>query len=151
MRTATTVLALLACAGAITSTPMTAQATAGSAGASPPDARSRYEQERAACLSGQSGQERSSCLREAAAARAEAGRGGTAGENAAAYARNARLRCERLPAEQRDDCLARMEGQGTTSGSVAGGGILRELVTVEIGARPEAAEPGSAPASAPVR
>ncbi|MGA0609386.1 hypothetical protein [Caldimonas sp. KR1-144] len=144
MRRLTLGLSLLACAAAM------AQAPAKPGASSPPgEARSRYEQERAACLSGRSSQDREACLREAGAARAEAARL-AAGEDPAVYARNARLRCERLPPEDREACLARMDGRGTTSGSVAGGGILRELVTVEIGPRPPA-QPASEAASAPAR
>ena len=43
------------------------------------------------------------------------------------YVRNALQRCERLPDE-----VSRMQGQGATSGSVAGGGIYRELMTREL-------------------
>ncbi len=94
------------------------------------DARARYQQERAVCLSGQSSQDRATCLREAAAALAEAKRGAL-GAGAAPLARNARQRCEPLPADDRRACEARMQGQGSTSGSVDGGGIYRELREVE--------------------
>lgn len=55
------------------------------------------------------------------------------------YARNALARCQPLTADDRQDCLARMAGQGTTSGSVSGGGIYRELVTREPAAASSAA------------
>ncbi len=90
-------------------------------------AQTRHQQERAACLSGQSNQDRSTCLREADAAHAQARRGDL-DDGPAAYARNAIQRCDALPAADRPDCLARMQGQGSTSGSVAGGGIYRELL-----------------------
>lgn len=89
-------------------------------------AQARYQQERAVCLRGQSNQERGTCLREAQAALAEARHGGLDGD-ATSYARNASQRCERLPDEQRPDCIARMHGQGTVSGSSAAGGLYREL------------------------
>jgi hypothetical protein len=114
-------------------------------GAGVPDAKKRYEQERAACLSGVSRQERTACLREAAAAYAQARRGALDdGAAAAQYQRNALQRCERLPDEDRRACIARMQGQGTTSGSVEGGGIYRELVTREV-------SPPASGASAPRR
>jgi hypothetical protein len=97
----------------------------------PADALARYQQERAVCTSGQSNQDRATCLREAGAAFAEAKRDGL-GDGAAPYVRNAGQRCERLPDEDRRACVARMQGQGTTSGSAAAGGIYRELVTPEI-------------------
>ena len=93
----------------------------------PADALARYQQERAVCTSGQSNQDRATCLREAGAAFAEAKRDGL-GDGAAPYARNAGQRCDRLPDGDRRACVARMQGQGTTSGSAAAGGIYRELV-----------------------
>lgn len=89
-----------------------------------------YHQERVICLSGQSNQDRATCLREAGAALAEARRQGlnTAKESLAG---NATKRCEPLPAADRSACMARMNGLGSVSGSVAGGGIVRELVVRE--------------------
>jgi hypothetical protein len=103
----------------------------------------RYQQERSHCLDGSSNQDRATCLREAGAARDEALKQGL-GNNSAAYADNQRQRCAVLPDDDRRDCLARMQGQGSTSGSVAAGGLLRELVTTV----PAAAAP-SAPVAAP--
>ncbi len=94
------------------------------------DALARYQQERAVCTSGQSNQERATCLREAGAAYAQAKNGGL-GDDPAQYKANASKRCERLPDADRRDCMARMDGQGSTSGSAASGGIYRELVTRE--------------------
>ncbi len=96
-------------------------------------ARSVYEAERAACIRGESNQDRETCLKEAAAAYAEARRGALPGDTTQLKA-NATRRCDALPPADRKDCLARMAGQGTTSGSAAGGGIYRELVTREVGA-----------------
>jgi len=89
----------------------------------------QYLQDRAACLRGTPGEEQKTCLREAGAAQQAAKRGQLADEGAADYERNRFARCEthKDPAE-RDYCERRMRGEGTTSGSVAGGGILRELV-----------------------
>lgn len=42
---------------------------------------------------------------------------------------NALLRCANLPAFYKVDCEARVNGQGQTSGSVIGGGIIKESVT----------------------
>jgi hypothetical protein len=49
------------------------------------------------------------------------------------YMRNALVRCERLAGDDRKDCVSRIQGQGTKSGSVEGGGIYRELITREVG------------------
>ena len=103
------------------------------------EAQLRYQQERAVCISGQSNQDRSTCLREAGAALAEARRGALA-TNVAELLSNQLRRCEPLPASDREDCVARMKGHGTTSGSVAAGGIYRELVTREPGVTPPLAK-----------
>jgi len=95
------------------------------------EAQARYQRERAVCMSGQSNQDRATCLREAGAAFAEARHDGL-DDGPTPYVRNALQRCEPLPDEDRRACVSRMQGQGTTSGSVAGGGIYRELVTHEV-------------------
>lgn len=92
-------------------------------------AAARYEVERAMCLRGASSQDLDTCLREAGAAYAQARRGAAGDDDAAQLEANRLRRCDPLPSDQRRDCIARMQGQGTTSGSVAGGGIYRELVT----------------------
>jgi len=99
-------------------------------GRSPSDAQTRYQQDRAMCESGQSHQDRATCLREAGAALDAAKRGGL-NDGQAHYRQNALIRCNALPTEERNACQARMEGQGVTRGSVAEGGIYRELVTRE--------------------
>ncbi len=119
-------LALLMLGAALASTSAMAASKTASA-----DALARYQQERAVCASGQSNQDRATCLREAGAAYAEAKRRASGDEDPAQYKANALKRCERLPDPDRRDCMARMDGQGTTSGSAAAGGISRELVTRE--------------------
>ncbi len=42
------------------------------------------------------------------------------------YQQNALARCERLPAGYKQACEERMRGAGTATGSVEGGGIVRE-------------------------
>ena len=92
-------------------------------------AQARYEQDRAACISGQTNQDRATCLREAGAALQEARKGGAAGKGQSQYEQNRLLRCESLPAPDREDCVRRMSGEGTVSGSAQSGGIYRELRT----------------------
>ena len=115
-------------APALTTALLAALATAPALAAG--EAQIRYQQDRAACSSGASNQSRDTCLKEAGAAYAEA-RKGELGAAATPDARNASLRCKPLSGDERRDCLARMQGAGTTSGSAASGGILRELVTIE--------------------
>jgi hypothetical protein len=108
------------------------------------DAATRYQRERALCASSQSKQERAACTREAAAAHAQMRRHGMQ-DNEAHFDQNAQKRCDALPAGDRTACQARMQGQGSTTGSVSGGGIYRELVTTvpvaPAGAKPLVAMP----------
>lgn len=92
------------------------------------EAQARYRQERATCMRGQSHQDRATCLQEAGAALQEARRG-TLGDGRSSYVQNRLMRCEVHAGEDRQDCLRRMHGEGTISGSVEGGGIYRELRT----------------------
>lgn len=62
----------------------------------------------------------------------------------AQYMRNALKRCEPLSGDDRQDCVARTQGKGTTTGSVQGGGIYRELVTTQVGEVPVPTTPGEA-------
>jgi hypothetical protein len=92
------------------------------------EAQARYQLDRAACMSGQSHQDNATCLKEAGAALQEAKSGRTsAGQSS--YEQNQLIRCEHLSGGDRDDCLRRMRGEGTVSGSVESGGIYRELRT----------------------
>ncbi len=98
------------------------------------DARERYLEDRAACLEGRTHTDQATCLREAGAAQ-DAARRGELTERSGDYERNRLARCNYLPEPDRGYCIRRMHGEGTVSGSVAGGGILRELiVTVPAGA-----------------
>lgn len=92
----------------------------------------RYLIEKAACEDGPEDRDREACLRDAAAAYAEARRG-TLESGDGTFERNALQRCEALQGDDREDCVARIRGQGTTSGSVEGGGLYREFRTREIG------------------
>ncbi|MEJ6023476.1 hypothetical protein [Ramlibacter sp. PS4R-6] len=96
--------------------------TSGAFAAKPSPAQLRYQQERADCLSGASSQDRATCLREAAAALQEARRGNLSTGD---LAQNGVARCNALPADDRQDCVLRMQ-PGAASGSVSGGGVLRE-------------------------
>ena len=99
----------------------------------------RYRSERAACMSGQSNQDRATCLKEAGAARAVARRD-LSNDRSGSFQQNALSRCAALPAADKVDCQRRMQGEGTVSGSVRDGGLLRETTTV-IPADPAASAP----------
>lgn len=95
------------------------------------DATGHYEKEVQACMSGQTQQDRETCLREARNAQAEKKRGAL--DNAGArFDANKVARCDPLAGEEKAACEARMMGYGNTSGSVAGGGVLREVETVVL-------------------
>lgn len=126
-RPAASVVALSALMAALA---LAASAARADAKAEMADARAHHQQERAACKSMPADQGRAGCMREADAA-FELARQGAKDDPAAVLTRNANKRCDALPEEDRQACLSRMKGQGRTTGSVANGGIFRELVTTE--------------------
>lgn len=84
-------------------------------------------QERQNCMDGKTNQDRETCLREAGAAKQESQRGNL--RDTGDYSSNASMRCATLPADQKADCERRSMGEGSVSGSVGSGGVVRELVT----------------------
>lgn len=96
------------------------------------DIEAQYQHDRIMCLTGLTHQDRSACLREAAAARDAARRCRLADEcTPSQYLENALKRCQRLPEADRADCEARVRGEGTQRGSVEAGGIYRELRSLQ--------------------
>jgi hypothetical protein len=93
--------------------------------------RQKYEADRAACLSGRTGEDLKTCLREAGAAAQAAHQGKLLEGPDENFRQNALARCAPLPPEQREACRMRIEGAGTVTGSVEGGGLYRELVIRE--------------------
>ena len=93
------------------------------------EARNAYQAERARCLGEPATEDRTACLREAGAALAEAKAGRLAAGTDFEQNRLARCDVHKVQAEH-DYCLRRMRGEGKVSGSVEGGGILRELTVV---------------------
>ncbi len=70
---------------------------------------------------------RAPCLREIGAAAQAARAGQLTSESAADYERNALARCSVFKdAQDKSDCEKRMGPQARVSGSVSGGGLLRE-------------------------
>lgn len=114
--------ALLAAAGFLSGAAAWAQA---------PGSDAKAQRERAVCDGVQ--QDRAACLREAGAAQQEARRDGLTSTGSAGTDQNAMARCQLQPPADRADCEARIKGTGTgttsTSGSVMGGGVIRETVT----------------------
>lgn len=118
------------------------------------EAASSYAKERADCEAGRTSQDRATCLKEAGAAQAEKKRNRL--DNTGSARQNAIERCNVQTGKDKTDCLARIEGptasnqQTITSGSVTGGGVLRETRTTTVGA-PVVVVPATPamPASAP--
>lgn len=113
----------------------------------PSDSQARYQRDVAACQVAPPGTDKAACLREAGAVRASR-EPVSADLDPGRFARNALKRCEPLPEPDRSDCVARLQGKGTTSGSVAGGGIYRELVTREVVTQTPPAAVGKAASAA---
>jgi hypothetical protein len=109
-------------------TAATAQVATGTTGI---DASGSYQQEVQACMTGKTQQDQATCLREARNAQGDKKRGVL--DNAGAkFDANATARCDVLKGEDKAACQARVMGYGTTTGSVAGGGLLREVETVVV-------------------
>lgn len=109
-------------------TAATAQVATGTTGI---DASGSYQQEVNACMTGKTQQDQATCLLEARNAQADKKRGVL--DNAGAqFDSNAGTRCDVLNGEDKAACQARVLGYGSTTGSVAGGGVLREVETVVL-------------------
>lgn len=119
------------------------------AATSPSAARAQYARDTARCRTlPLKSTQRANCLSEASTALAQA-QPDKPTEAPDVLIRNAMRRCDPLPEPDKRDCLARMQGQGTLSGSVASGGILRELVTREVVVDPSKLPPTAAGAPVP--
>jgi hypothetical protein len=94
----------------------------------------KFEQDKANCTFNKTGTERTVCLKEATKARNSARNAPI--YDSATYRHNKFDRCRVLRGDEARDCFARMKGEGTTSGSVEGGGLYREKVTIEVGPVP---------------
>jgi hypothetical protein len=108
-----------------------ATAQVATTGATGIDATGSYQSEVQACMSGATQQDRDTCLKEARNASAEKQRGRleTYGANDA----HAMARCDVHQAgEDRAACQARVMGMGNAEGSVAGGGVIRQVETVVL-------------------
>lgn len=145
-----TALAAAALAGALVSTPLFAATPAAKTG------DSTYLKDRADCEAGRTAEDRATCLKEAGAAQAERRKNQL--DNKGSPQANATDRCKVLPAKDKDECLSRILGpttpnqRVTTSGSVAGGGVIKETTTTTPGAVfviTPAPTPNPPPASAP--
>lgn len=135
---------LLIAAGGATLCVAANLAQAAGTGASNKDIDAAYRRERASCMDGSSNEDRATCLKEAGAARDEARRGQLT-DDRDAERQNAVARCNALPEADRGDCVRRVRGDGTVSGSVGAGGIFRETVTTVPASPSDSGPGGSAP------
>src|SRR3990167_8256506 len=106
----------------------TAQVAVGTTGI---DTSGNTQREKAACHSGMTQQDYVTCMREAMNAAAEKRRGKLE-NHGEQFQANALKRCDVLKGEDQIACQARILGYGSTSGSVAGGGVVRQVETVMV-------------------
>ncbi|MRD46088.1 hypothetical protein GHT07_02270 [Caenimonas koreensis DSM 17982] len=137
-------LASFGIAALLAMTAATAQVATGTTGI---DASGSFASEVLACNTGRTQQDRDTCLKEARNAQADK-KNGVLDNSGAQFRANAAARCDVFKAEELAACKARMQGLGSTDGSVAGGGVIREVETVVIPANgkavtiePKTAEP----------
>lgn len=99
------------------------------------DASGNYQRERAWCLVNTEGEARVDCMKNSGAAQMEKRRG-TLDNNGANYTENALQRCNVFMGEDRAACRVRVIGLGGNSGSVQGGGIIKQTETVVAPGQP---------------
>ena len=104
----------------------TAQIASGTTGI---DATGNATSEMAACNNGTTQQSRETCMTEVRNANA-AKRAGQVDNAGGQFDANAMQRCDVLTGDDKLACQARIAGAGSTQGSVAGGGVLREIEVV---------------------
>lgn len=95
------------------------------------DASGSYQSEVQACMSGNTQQDRETCLTEARNAQADKKRGVL--DTQGSLDANAMSRCNVFQGgEDKAACEARVMGMGSSEGSVAAGGVIREVETVVV-------------------
>lgn len=114
------------CVTALLAVTATAQIAAGTTGI---DATGNAASEMAACNNGTSQESRETCITEVRNANA-AKRAGKVDNANGQFEANAMQRCDVLLGDDKLACQARMAGGGTAQGSVAGGGVIREIEVV---------------------
>ena len=96
------------------------------------DARARYEQEAQKCRTNNTQDSLATCLREATNALDASRKGQLSNPGPVAADTNATQRCAAFQSTaERDECLRRLQS-APASGSVSGGGVLRESVTTTV-------------------
>lgn len=111
-----------------TITAASAQIASGTTGI---DATGNAQSEAAACISGKTQQDRQTCMTEVRNAN-NAKRAGKVDNSGGRFKQNAMSRCDVFQGEEQIACQARVVGYGDTAGSVAGGGVIRQVETVVV-------------------
>jgi hypothetical protein len=93
------------------------------------DTSGNHQQEVAWCMDNTVGDEQAACLKDSGAARAEK-REGTLDKPGENYRANAMRRCDDFAGDDRIACRARVQGQGSSSGTVQGGGVIKKIETI---------------------
>ena len=104
----------------------TAQIASGTTGI---DNTGNAASELAACINGTTQQSRVTCMTEVRNANA-AKRAGKVDNAGGQFMANAMARCDVFSGDEQIACRARVAGYGNPQGSVAGGGVIREIETV---------------------
>lgn len=117
---------VLLTAGAVTAA--SAQIASGTTGI---DASGNAQSELAACVNGKTQQDRQTCMTEVRNANA-AKRAGKVDNSGGRFKQNALSRCDVFQGEEQIACQARVVGYGDAAGSVAGGGVIRQVETVVV-------------------
>lgn len=91
-----------------------------------------YQTERENCMTGNTQQDRQTCLKEASAAKLEASRGNLRTPNESQVLNNALARCRDLMESDEIACVARLSDRAEITGSVAEGGVLRKVEIIEV-------------------
>jgi hypothetical protein len=100
----------------------------------------RYQQDLAECEAQQATQDLAACRLEARNALAEAKRHLLSDTTANLFEKNQLKRCRVFKGDDREACEARVRGDGSSTGSVQSGGVLREVT------RPVPPAPATPPA-----
>jgi hypothetical protein len=95
------------------------------------DATGNAQSELAACNNGKTQQDRQTCITEVRNANA-ARRAGKVDNSGGKFKENALARCDVFKGEEQVACQARIVGYGDAAGSVAGGGVIRQVETVVV-------------------
>jgi hypothetical protein len=98
------------------------------------DATGSTQSERNACMTGRTQQDQATCLREANNAAADKRKGQL--DSTGNLTANALARCAVLTGTDLVACEARVLGYGGTEGSVAGGGMIKQVEVISVPADP---------------